>query len=587
MAFDGFVVAALAASLGETLTGGRITKISQPEADELLLTIKNYDTYKLLLSANASLPLVYLTEQGKQAPLAAPNFCMLLRKHLNSARILQISQPGLERVLRFQIEHLDELGDKKIKWLIVEIMGKHSNIIFCDEEMKILDSIKHVSSLVSSVREVLPGRTYFLPQTSEKHDPLALSGGDAASLLAGKPLPLAKAVYTTFTGFSPIMGQELCHRAGLDGDLPAAALTAEAAARLAAAWDDLLSQARQKKFSPCIVKKQGEPVEFAALPLRVYGDYPEYELLSPASVSQMLEQYYRERESLNRMRQRSADLRKIVQTACERTMKKQDLQEKQLRDTEKRESYRLYGELLMTYGYSAAPGSRSLTCTNYYTGEEVTIPLDEALSATENAKRYYERYAKLKRTAEQLAVHLTHSREELSHLASIRESLEYASCEEDLAAIRRELTEFGYLKFHKSISADAKKGRKPAKSAPLHFQTADGYDIYVGKNNYQNDELTFRFANGGDWWFHAKGVPGSHVVLRTQGAEPPVSAFEAAASLAALYSANRQAKKVEIDYLERKNVKKPNGSKPGFVVYYTNYSMMARPTSEGLALLSE
>ncbi len=587
MAFDGFVVAALAASLRETLVGGRITKISQPEADELLLTVKNYDTYKLLLSANASLPLVYLTEQGKPAPLTAPNFCMLLRKHLNSARIVQITQPGLERVLQFQIEHLDEMGDRKIKWLIVEIMGKHSNLIFCDDGLRILDSIKHVSSFVSSVREVLPGRSYFLPQTSEKHDPLSLSGAEAAALLSGKALPLSKAFYTTFTGFSPIMGQELCHRAGLDSDLPASALSEAETARLASVWEELLSQVKQERFSSCIVKKQGEPVEFAALPLRVYGDFPNYELLSPPSVSQMLEQYYRERETLNRMRQRSADLRKIVQTAYERTAKKQELQEKQLRDTEKKENCRLYGELLMTYGYSAAPGSKSLTCTNYYTGEDITVPLDETVSATENAKRYYERYAKLKRTAEQLSVHLEHSREELAHLDSIRESLEYASCEEDLSAIRRELTDFGYLKFHKSLSADSKKSRRPSKTAPLHFCTADGYDIYVGKNNYQNDELTFRFANGGDWWFHAKGVPGSHVVLKTRGEEPPASAFEAAASLAALYSKNRQAEKVEIDYLERKNVKKPNGSKPGFVVYYTNYSMMARPTDRGLTLLSE
>ena len=277
----------------------------------------------------------------------------------------------------------------------------------------------------------------------------------------------------------------------------------------------------------------------------------------------------------------------VMLAILKKLVKKLDLQQKQLRDTQKKDQCKLYGELLMTYGYSAEPGSKSLSCTNYYTGEEVTIPLDETLSATENAKRYYERYTKLKRTAEQLTLHLAHSTEELGHLASIRESLAYASCEADLAAIRRELTDFGYLKYHKPSSGAAQKERKTVKSAPLHFRTSDGYDIYVGKNNYQNDELTFRFANGGDWWFHAKGVPGSHVILKAGSDEPPVPVFEAAASLAAFYSANRQADKVEVDYIERKHVKKPAGAKPGFVLYHTNYSMMARPSCEGLTEVVE
>ncbi len=587
MAFDGFVVAALATSLRKALIGGRITKISQPEPDALLLTIKNGGTYRLLLSANPSLPLAYLTDKNKPALPTAPNFCMLLRKHLGSARILQIVQPGLERVLQIELEHLDELGDRKTKWLVLELMGKHSNLILCDDSFRILDSIRHVSSLVSSVREVLPGRPYFVPKTVEKYDPLSTDGSAAVSILSEKAQPLYKAVYTTFTGFSPIMAQELCHRAGIDADMPACELTKEALDRFSIAWDQLLLQTKATEFTPCIVKKDDEPVEFAAFILRVYGDFQEYRLLFPSSVSQTLEQYYEERDTLNRMRQKSADLRKIVQTAYERTVKKLDLQQKQLRDTQKKDQCKLYGELLMTYGYSAEPGSKSLSCTNYYTGEEVTIPLDETLSATENAKRYYERYTKLKRTAEQLTLHLAHSTEELGHLASIRESLAYASCEADLAAIRRELTDFGYLKYHKPSSGAAQKERKTVKSAPLHFRTSDGYDIYVGKNNYQNDELTFRFANGGDWWFHAKGVPGSHVILKAGSDEPPVPVFEAAASLAAFYSANRQADKVEVDYIERKHVKKPAGAKPGFVLYHTNYSMMARPSCEGLTEVVE
>ncbi len=328
-------------------------------------------------------------------------------------------------------------------------------------------------------------------------------------------------------------------------------------------------------------------MEFAAFPLTLYGDFPDYELTTPDSVSSMLEQYYQERDALTRIRQRSADLRKVVQTAMERTIKKQDLQVRQLKDTEKKDRCRLYGELLTTYGYSAEPGSKQLTCNNYYTGEDITIPLDETLTAMENAKRYFDRYAKLKRTAEQLEVHLHHSREELEHLDSIRESLEYATCEADLFAVKRELQDFGFLKFHRDVGTGSRKGSKSPKNRPMHYRTADGYDIYVGKNNYQNDELTFRFAVGGDWWFHAKGAPGSHVILKTKGVEPPTEVFEAAAGLAALYSKNRQAEKVEIDYLERKNVKKPGGARPGFVVYYTNYSMMVRPGDAGLTLIDE
>ncbi|MDE7287868.1 MAG: NFACT family protein, partial [Lachnospiraceae bacterium] len=272
--------------------------------------------------------------------------------------------------------------------------------------------------------------------------------------------------------------------------------------------------------------------------------------------------------TVTRIRQKSVDLRKIVQTALERNIKKYDLQLRQMKDTEKKEQYRVYGELLNTYGYEVSPGAKSMEALNYYTNEMITIVLDPLLSPSENAKKYFDKYGKLKRTFEALSTLTAQVKEEIDHLESIQNALDIALLEEDLVQIKEELISCGYIR--------RKGGNKKIKfsSRPFHYISRDGYHIYVGKNNYQNDELTFKSANGNDWWFHAKGIPGSHVIVKSEGNELPDSTFEDAAKLAAYYSKARGQEKAEIDYTEKKNVKKPNGSKPGFVVYYTNYSMM-------------
>ncbi|MCM1424417.1 MAG: NFACT family protein, partial [bacterium] len=502
MAFDGITIAGIAKELHDTILGGRIYKIAQPENDALLLTIKNNSTqYRLLLSADASLPLVYLTEKNKQSPLTAPGFCMLLRKHLQNARITAIAQPGLERILCFRLEHLNELGDLCTKKLIVEIMGKHSNIIFCDDSDQIIDSIKHISGMVSSVREVLPGRPYFIPQTQEKEDPLApLSYVNFKAQMAEKPMPLYKALYTSYTGLSPVIAQEICHRAGADADLPARTLAETEETALSAvftAFSDLMEQVRNGDFSPVIIYEQRTssrtPVEFAALPLTLYADR---ESQTFSGISEVLERYYAERETVTRIRQKSVDLRRIVQTALERNVKKYDLQIRQMKDTEKRDKYKVYGELINAYGYNVEPEAKSLEALNYYTGETVTIPLDNTLTPQENAQRYFEKYGKLKRTYEALSELTVQVKEEIEHLESILTALDIAQQEEDLTQIREELVESGYIR--------RKGGAKKAKitSRPFHYLSSDGFHIYVGKNNYQNDELTFKLATGGDWWFH-------------------------------------------------------------------------------------
>ena len=294
-----------------------------------------------------------------------------------------------------------------------------------------------------------------------------------------------------------------------------------------------------------------------------------------------METFYADKDIYTRIRQKSVDLRKVVNTVLERSRKKYDLQLKQLKDTDKRDKYKVYGELINTYGYGLAEGAGSLTALNYYTNEEITIPLDTQLTPLENAQKYFDRYNKLKRTYEALTELIKETREEMEHLESISTSLDIAVSEEDLTQIKQELTQFGYIKKKQS-------GKKEKiKSKPFHYLSSDGFHIYIGKNNFQNEELTFKFASGNDWWFHAKGIPGSHVVVKTNGEELPDRAFEEAGRLAAYYSKGRQNDKVEIDYLEKKNVKKPNGSKPGFVVYYTNYSLVASPDISGLTLMPE
>ena len=575
MAFDGITIANITKELNDKLIGGRIRKIAQPENDELILTIKSAEgNFRLLISASASLPLIYLTENNKPSPLTAPNFCMLLRKHIENGKLVEISQPGLERIIRFDIEHLDELGDLRRKTLVVEIMGKHSNIIFCDENDRIIDSIKHVSLQMSSVREVLPGRTYFIPVTQEKADPLELTLDSFTLLIGAKSTKLAKAIYTSYTGISPVAANEVVFRSGLNSEMSGNALSELEMLHLYKTFSYYIEDIKTGNFSPQIVYQGKTPVEYAALPLTIYSDL---ESVTHENISYILETYYAERNTVTRIRQRSVDLRKIVQTALERSRKKYDIQEKQLKDTEKRDTYRIYGELLTTYGYTAQPGAKSLDVLNYYTNEEITIPLDPQLTALENAKKYFDKYGKLKRTFEAVSELLKETRDEVEHLDSISTALDIALSEEDLVEIKEELMEYGYIKKRHP------GGKRPKiTSKPFHYISSDGYHMYVGKNNFQNEELTFKFATGNDWWFHAKGCPGSHVIVKTNGDELPDRTFEEAGKLAAYYSKNRGAEKVEIDYIEKKHVKKPKGGKPGFVVYYTNYSLMIDSDISGI-----
>lgn len=573
MAFDGIVISNLTYELNTNLVGGRISKISMPEDNELIFTIKNNaKTYRLLVSASASLPLVYLTDVNKPAPKVAPAFLMLLRKYIGTAKINNIFQMGLERILCFELEHLNELGDLSHKRMYIEIMGKHSNIIFTDENNKIIDSIKRISANMSSLREVLPGREYFLPEELKKKDLLNTELEEFIEILKSKEYPLSKSIYMNFAGISPLIAEEIILRASLLSQAPSTSLGELEYTHLFHTIQNLLEDINTHNFTPNIIYKGEEAIEFSSISLYSY-EGKEYKKESFDSVSKMLYDFYSSREAFVLNRQKSSDLRRIVNTALERASKKYDLQEKQLQDADKKDIYRVYGDLLNTYGYSLKGGESSFTTENFYDdNNEITIPLDKNKSAKENAKKYYDKYAKLSRTTKALSEEILKTKNDMEHLQSIQTALEVSSDDESLSQIRQELVDFGYIKKHSSSK------KQKITSHPYHYISSDGYDIYVGKNNYQNEELTFKVATGNDWWFHAKGIPGSHVILKSNNEEElPDRAYEEAAALAAFYSKAKDADKVEVDYIQKKNIKKVAGAAPGFVIYHSNWSMVATP----------
>ena len=571
MAFDGITISALVAELREKLTGGRINKIAQPEKDELLLTIKNQaNQYRLIISSDASLPLLYLMNENKKSPMTAPNFCMLLRKHIQNGRIISIHQPGLERVVDIRIEHLNEMGDLCQKILTVELMGKYSNIIFRDDE-KIIDSMKHVSQAVSSVREVLPGRSYFIPG-SDKADLLQLDKKEEQdaflAAMEQRSEPILKMIYQYFTGVAPVVASDICFRAGVDPDKPASSLELHEKQSIQDALLKLSNRINQKDFFPNVVYEKDTPVEYGVFP---FSCYPGFFIKEYSSVSDLLFSFYQEKSAVTRIRQKSVDLRRIIQTAIERNTKKLDLQLSQLKDTEKREKYRIYGELLHTYGYEAKDGDKSITVVNYYDNKELTIPLNPEITVMENAKKYFDRYGKLKRTFEALSTLSQETKAELDYLESVMVALKLAKTEDDLNQIREELSESGYIR----KKGSGKKVRLTSK--PLHYVSSDGYHMYVGKNNIQNDFVTFKIADSHDLWLHTQKIHSSHAVIIKQKGEIPDDVIVKTAEIVAHYSQASAGSKIAVDYCLKKFVKKPSGAVSGFVVYTDFYTVLVDP----------
>ena len=582
MAFDGSAVYAIVRELQEKLTDGRILKIAQTEKDELIITVKKEAvTYRLLICVSPSHPVCYLTDQSKNAPAQAPAFCMLLRKHMINGRIRSVSQPSMERIINIDIEHFDEMGDLRTNTLTVELMGKYSNIILRNDE-KIIDSIKHVSALMSSVREVCPGKVYFIP-FSCKLDPFKADADGFSELICRDgSLVISKALYINITGFSPVFSEEVLLRAGIDSDRPVSSITVHEKELIFSSFRQVMKELSDS-LCPSIIYKNGEPYDFTVLYYTLF-DSPEYTVKKYNSISVLLSDFYRERQAVTSVRQKTADLRQIVHTLLNKNYKKYDLQLRQLKETEKKDRYRLYGELLTAYGYEAHTGLNVFETTDFYTGEPVSIPLDSTISAIENGKKYFSKYAKLKRTAKALESIIVKTRAQIDHLESIMLAIDMAKDEADIADLRKELSDSGFIRKPDT----SKKGlKKPDahKSKPLHYISSDGFHIYVGKNNIQNDYITFSLASSDDWWFHAKDRPGSHVIVRSQGRTLPVRTFEEAASLAAHYSKSDGESKAEVQYTLRKNLRKPADSRPGFVIFNSYYSMAAPADIKSIRLL--
>ena len=581
MAFDGLTISGIVRELKSRAIGGRINKIQQTESDEIDLVIKNGkdNNLKLMISVNPSLPLVYLTDSLKQAPMTAPNFCMLLRKHIGNGRIKDIEQPGFDRIIKLVIEHLDEMGDVREKALMIELMGRHSNIIFMDDTGRILDSIKRVPLDVSSVRQVLPGMQYEYPKAEDKYDPRELTEEEFSEKVMGKAGNAAKLLSSSLNGIAYVTANEICERAGVDGGASSDQLSDEDKKKL---WE-VLGEMLREDVMPCIYLEDGVPKDYSIVPFKIYRGFEESRL---DSVSEMLRTFYQMKNDAVRMKQKTSELRHVISSMIERTVRKLDLQKNQMKDTEDREKFRIYGELLNTYGYSLEPGARELVCQNYYDdNKEIKIPIPENSDAREASKKYFDKYNKKKRTAIALEDQIKASEDELQYLKSVQLSLDIASLESDISDIRRELIESGFLRGSAAerIKDKNKKGkRREAKGKPLHYISSDGFDIFVGKNNFQNDELTFQIAGPNDMWFHAKKAPGSHVIVRrNRDEEIPDNTYLEAARLAAFYS-TVESDKVEIDYTERKNLKKPPAAALGYVIYHTNYSVVVEKNIEGI-----
>lgn len=573
MALDAICVSCLAGEIAEKITGGRIDKIYQPEKDEIVLSIRTFaENYKLVLCANSTYPRVHFTTVNKKNPQTAPLFCMLLRKHLQSGKVLSVRQVGFERIVEFEIESYDELGDLTVKKLIIEIMGRHSNIILTIND-KIIDSIKHIDLTVSSVRQVLPGFLYEYPPERDI-TPLICADESLEIDISAKGEPTNKSIMSAVSGISPLTAREIVYSCFGTADIRNEQITDKK--RLA---DEILrfaDKVKKKDFKPNLIidAVTDKPIDFSAIPINQYENAARIE--ENSSMSEIIDKFYSKKDAAERMRQKSADLVKLLNTNRERAAKKQGILLATLKDAENKDKYKIYGELITANLYRIAEGDREAVVENYYEADmpTVKIPLDAFLSPSQNAQRYFKRYQKAKNAEIEAAKQLKENEAVLDYLESTLVSVLNAESESDLNAIRTELAQQGYLK--RTVLKKSKK--LPNNSKPMHFISSDGFDIYVGRNNTQNDYLTLKLANSNDIWFHTKNIHGSHTIIKLGlDKNVPETTMTEAAQLAAYYSKARESSQVPVDYTLVKNVKKPNGAKPGMVIYDYYNTIYVKP----------
>lgn len=587
MSLDGIVLNNVCTELKETLSDCRIGKVYQPEKDEIHLTIRSHgENLRLLLSASSNNPRVYFTDFQKENPQNPPMFCMLLRKHIQGGRITDIEQLSLERILKISIESMDELGDMTTKELIVEIMGKHSNIILVDKNTeKIIDSIKRIPLSISSVRQILPGLEYKSPPSQGKANPVDIEKNDFLSLIdQGEDNVSYKFLYQNFIGLSPLVAREICFRANIDSSLKVKELSDESKDTLFEQFKIVYSSVKNSEFSPTIIKDESDYdiVAFSSIALKQFGSLPKMHF---ESISKLLDYYYLTRDKIDRIKQKSNDLRKSISIKLQRAQNKLAKQKREILAASKRDKFKIYGELITANIYRLEKGQEEVELDNYYSedNEKIKVTLDKNLEPSENAQKYFKRYNKLKTAHKVVSKELVKTEDEVSYLENILLALETSTEVEELDEIRDELTKEGY--FRRSVSKRKKQVKTASK--PHHYKSSDGFDIYVGKNNKQNDYLTLKFASKEDIWLHTKIIPGSHVIIKSDGAEVPEETILEAAHLAGFYSKGKMSSNVPIDYTERKNVRKPNGAKPGMVIYETNSTVYITPSVKNISKIEK
>ena len=577
MPFDGIVAKAVADELNTKLSGGRIFKIYQPERYTLIFHIRSNNTsYKLLLNCNANSARIHLTDLDLENPTSPPMFCMLLRKHLMGGTITTVECSDFERIINLYVESSDELGDKSIKKVIIEIMGRHSNIILVNSNGIIIDAVKHIGKDINRVREIMPARTYVLPPPQDKIFPTGLDTDGFVQTVRNENGSISKVLLNKIKGFSPLLCREICHRAGIDPDIPAKEIGYEKSLVLADVLKDFTESLENKKYYPTVVidSDSGKAVDFHVVKLTQYGSYKEYDDISGA-----IDSYFKHTAVKEHIKTKSSDLIKIVRQNIERCEKKINIHVSTIDENSNMDTLRLYGELITANIHLLKKGMTQCSLLNYYEPEEtyVNIELDENLTPQENAQRYFRKYSKAKAAHAYAAEQLKIAKRELDYLENVLFNLEEANSPEEVEDIREELRSQGYIR------KTNRQSKSPQKSSPHSFTSSEGYQIWVGRNNVQNDELTLRFAKPDDLWLHAKNIPGSHVIVRVPGPIPEKTLVEAA-SLAAWFSKARNSSKVQIDYTRAKYVRKPSGAKPGMVVYVNYKTVIVEPINPELLL---
>lgn len=582
MSFDGIFLNSIENDLNNKLIGGRVDKIYQPDKNEIIISIRNNgENYKLLMTAASSSPRLHLTNVTRKNPEQPPMFCMLLRKHLTSAHVTDIKQINFDRILEISFECKDELDTTVHKSLIIEIMGKHSNIIFINTEtLVVIDSIKRVAENISSVRQIYPGLKYVTPPEQDKLNTLEITKEMFLDSIdkSNDGLLVYDFFYKNFIGLSPFISREICYIANLNESTYIGELTLEQKEKMWTAFDYVVDKIKSKDFSFNIyLDESSEQIGFYCFDVEHLKSYVNKHFDDPGS---LLDDYYFEQDNKNKINQKVASLIKSISTKIERNRKKVEKQRNELLNAEDREKFKIYGELVLA-NLHKSPENHKLTVVNYYDPEqkEITIPLDPKLNLTQNGQKFFKRYGKLKKAEEELQILIEFSLNEIEYLENILYSIEACETTDDLDDIYKELIDEGIMKRKSKI-----KKSKEYKPDFVTYISTGGHEILVGKNNLQNDMLTFKIAKKDDFWFHAKNMPGSHVIIRTNGDELTDDEYVEAAQIAAYYSKGKNSGTVEIDYTKKINVKKPPNAKPGFVIYDTNYSMMVEPNIKDIQL---